>query len=501
MRRSRRRQRSGSVRQRGFKPVELGFEPVCLISDDQVESIHLASLEVLRTTGMEILSDQALVMLAKAGVEVDFSAKRVRFDPDFVEQGLKTAPSKFTLHARNPRHSVMIGGKWMNYCNATTPAFVSDLDKGRRVGCFKDFQNLIRLGQQLNTLHFFYGYPVEAQDLPVETRHLDCYLAHTTLSDKIWRCYALSSNQVEDAINMVRICRGISEEKLVEDPGLLLNCNTNSPLKLDASMADGLIHMAQMGQPSVISAFTMAGAMAPVTLAGAVVQQNAECLACIALTQLVRAGSPVVYGSFTSGVNMRSGAVALGTPEFTQAALVSGQLARRYNLPYKSSNVNSSNCVDAQSTYESAMSIWGASLGQANIMAHGLGWIESGLCCSFEKMIIDAEMLQMMSAFMKPFDTSEESLAVGAINRVGPGGHFFSDEHTMARYKTAFYEPLLSDWRTFEDWWEHGAKNATERAHGIWKNLLESYKEPDMDDSIREELEEYVIKRRAKYTQ
>lgn len=343
-------------------------------------------------------------------------------------------------------------------------------------------------------MHFFYGYPVEPQDLPVPTRHLDAYHRLATQSDKAWRAYAMSD--MTDALEMARIARGVSPEQFASEPSLILNCNTNSPLKIDGPMCDGLIAMARMGQPVVVSAFTMAGAMAPITLAGALVEQNAECLAGMVLTQLVNPGAPVIYGAFTSNVHMRSGAVALGTPEYAQAAIAGGQLTRRYAVPFKSSNVNSSNTPDAQAAYESMNALWATHMGHCNVMAHGLGWLESGLTFSFEKAVMDAEMLRMMQALMSPMDLSDTALGVDAIARVGPGGHFFSDPLTLERYETAFWEPMLSDWRPYEGWVEAGAKDTTTRAAEIAGELLRSFEAPPMDQAIREELDAYVAKRK-----
>lgn len=475
----------------------LAFPPVELISADQVEAIHRASLGVLRNTGIEILSKRVLDLLRRSGVDVDRDNGRARFDPDFVEETVATAPARFTLHARNPEHDVEVGGSSLNFCNATTPPYCTDLDRGRRPGSRKDLEELLSLLQALNTVHLLYGYPVEAQDLPTETRHLDCYRAYITNTDKCWRVYALSPERVSDGIEMARIARGVPRERLAEEPSVLLNMNTNSPMRIDGSMAEGLMEMSSLNQPVVISAFTMAGAMAPVTLAGALVQQNAEVLAGMVLTQLARPGAPVVYGSFTSSVHMRSGSISLGTPEYVKAALASGQLARRYKVPFKSSNVNSSNAVDVQAAYESAMAIWGSVLGRANLMAHGLGWLESGLSTSYEKLIVDAEMLQMMSELMRPMDFDTDSLAVDAIDGVGPGGHFFDSPHTLERYTTAFYEPLLSDWRSYDAWLEAGARDATARANGIWKQLLADYEKPDIDPGTLEELDTFVARRRS----
>jgi trimethylamine--corrinoid protein Co-methyltransferase len=237
--------------------------------------------------------------------------------------------------------------------------------------------------------------------------------------------------------------------------------------------------------------------MAPVSIAGALVQQNAEALAGIAFLQIVNPGAPSVYGGFTSNVDMKTGSPAFGTPENAKATLIGGQLARRYRLPYRSSNVNASNAPDAQAVYESQMTIWPAVLAHANLLHHGLGWLEGGLCASFEKFIIDAEMLQMMAEFMKPVVIDQAELALDAIADVGPGGHFFSTPHTLARYETAFYRPLLSDWRNFETWQEDGAIDATRRANRIYKTLLAEYQPPPLDPAVKENLDAFVSKRTA----
>jgi trimethylamine--corrinoid protein Co-methyltransferase len=267
-------------------------------------------------------------------------------------------------------------------------------------------------------------------------------------------------------------------------------------LQLDIPMAQGLIEMSAAGQAVCITPFTLAGAMAPVTLAGTLTQQNAEALMGITLTQLVKPGAPVVYGAFTSNVDMRTGSPAFGTPEYSKAAQASGQLARRYGLPLRSSNVTSSCVVDAQSTYESAMSLWAAISGHANIIVHAAGWLEGGLTASFEKLVIDAEMLQMMAEYLRPIEVNEDTIALDAIAEAGAGGHFFGVDHTLSRYETAFYHPILSDQRNFETWEEAGALDTQARANGVWKQLLREYQQPPLDPAIDEELSDYVARRK-----
>ncbi len=487
-RRPRRREtrRSGGPKQLPWRALVNPYAPIEVLDEEQLERIHDASLSVLEEIGIEFLSDAALDVLARAGADVDRASRRVRLDRGLIAESIAQAPAEFTLHARNPARNVTIGGNHINFCPVGSPPNCSDLDGGRRPGTFADYCNLLRLAQSLNIIHFIGGYPVEPIDLPAATRHLDCYYGYITLTDRAWHPYALSRERIADGIDMACIARGVDRERLAREPGLITVVNTNSPLRLDGPMSEGLIEMARAGQAVVITPFTLSGAMAPATIAGALVEQNAEALAGIALTQIVKPGAPVIYGGFTSNVDMKSGAPAFGTPEYAKAALAGGQLARRYRLPYRSSNANASNTVDAQAAYESQMSIWGAVMGHANMVYHAAGWMEGGLTASFEKMIIDAEMLQMMAEFLQPLEVSDDTLALDAIAEVGPGGHFFGAAHTLARYETAFYAPLVSDWRNFETWEETGSLTATQRANTIWKRLLADYEQPPIDPAADE---------------
>jgi len=465
-----------------------------MLSDDHVEHLHHSSLHLLATTGMRVLHNGARQRLAAAGCVVDVLI--VRFDPEMVEATVALAPSSFTLRARNPRHNLVIGGRHVAFTSVGGPAFVSDSVRGRRPGTHAEQQDYLRLIQSLGIIHQEGGGPFEAMDLPPETRHLDLCHSLIRLLDKNWQGIALGRDRAADCIEMAAIGLGTDRAGLAERPALLTIVNTNTPLTLDIPMAEGLMELSGAGQAVCITPFTLAGAMAPATLAGALVLQNAEVLAVATLTQLVRPGAPVMYGSFTSNVDMRSGSPAFGTPEYTKAAQASGQLARRYGLPFRSSNTTAANTVDAQAAYESAMSLWGAIMGGANLVNHAAGWLEGGLTASFEKLIIDAEMLQMMAEYLQPIVIDDDSLGLEAIAAVGPGGHFFGSPHTMQRYETAFYSPLVSDWRNFETWFEAGAVDATERAHLIWKELLEHSDSPVLEPAIDEALTEFVVGRR-----
>ena len=408
---------------------------------------------------------------------------------------LKTVPSQFILHARNPERNNLIGDNAINFTTVASAPNSSDLEGGRRTGNFEDYCNFLRLAHSFDIIGFISGYPVEPIDIPPDSRHLDASLAAYKLTDRAFSCYCLGGGRVNDGIEMTAIARGVDRETLKKEPSIITVVNTNSPLLVDGPMLDGLMEMAENGQPTIVTPFTLSGAMCPITLAGALAQQNAEALGVIALSQIVNPGAPMVYGGFTSNADMRSGAPAFGTPEYTKAALASGQLARRYNLPFRSSNTNAANCVDAQAAWESQMSLWGAVMGHAHVIKHAAGWLEGGLCASFEKFIIDIDMLQMMAETLKPIEVNESTLALDSIREAGHGGHFFGTRHTLANYTTAFYAPIVSDWSNYETWAENGEKTAYQRANTIYRQCLKDYEEPPIDEQVRISLEKYVAER------
>ena len=472
------------------------YAPIEVLSDDDLDLIHDGSMRILEDIGLEVLNERALGLYEGEGAKVDWDLQRVYLSRELVMARLQTVPCKFTFHARNPERNKLIGGNAINFTTVASAPNSSDLEGGRRTGNFEDYCNFLRLAHSFDIIGFISGYPVEPIDIPPDTRHLDATLAALTLTDRAFSCYCLSGGRVNDGIEMTAIARGVDRETLKNQPSIITVVNTNSPLRVDGPMLDGLIEMAENGQPTIVTPFTLSGAMCPITIAGALAQQNAEALGVIALSQIVNPGAPMVYGGFTSNADMRSGAPAFGTPEYTKAALASGQLARRYNLPFRSSNTNASNCVDAQSAWESQMSLWGAVMGHAHVIKHAAGWLEGGLCASFEKFIIDIDMLQMMAETLKPIEVNESTLALDAIREAGHGGHFFGTRHTLENYTTAFYQPIVSDWSNYETWAENGEKTAYQRANKIYRQRLKDYQEPPIDQQLRISLEKYVNQRR-----
>ncbi|MEO4000014.1 trimethylamine methyltransferase family protein [Mesorhizobium sp. CAU 1732] len=488
---------SAAFEQPPFRQLRVPFTPTRIVSEDELESIHLTSLRVLSEIGVDVLHDGARQIMKDHGADVRDGTERVRFDPGLILELVSHAPSQFTLHARNPAHNLTFGGDNLIISMMASAPNCSDLDHGRRPGNQEDYRNFLRLAQMHNIINCTGGYPVEPIDIHPSIRHLECIRDLAVLTDKVFHIYSLGKERNLDGIEITRIARGVSREQFVNEPSVFTIINTNSPLKLDVPMMEGIIQMASAGQVVVVTPFTLSGAMAPVTIAGALVQQNAEALSGIAFAQMVRKGAPVAYGGFTSNVDMKSGAPAFGTPEYMKAQMVGGQLARRYNLPYRTSNTCAANTIDAQAAYESVFSLWGAVQGGGNMMMHAAGWLEGGLRCSYEKTILDIDMLQMVAEFLTPLDLSEDALAIDAIRDVGPGGHFFGTPHTQSRYKTAFYAPILSDWRNFETWAEAGSPTAMEKANRVWKERLATFEAPPLDPAIREELDAFVDKRIA----
>lgn len=500
-RRGRRRERdrenaASSLTQVPWSQPHRHFAPTDLVTEGQIETIHETSLQILQEMGVEFLDEETRNLLeATGGVKVD--EMMVRFDPEFVEEVIQTAPSEFTLHAPNPERNLHMGGSAVAFGAVSSAPNVSDEAGGRRPGNRKDFQDLIKLASTINTVHLWPGYPVEPIDIHASIRHLEAAYDFLTLSDLFLHAYSLDRQKNIDGLEMIKIVRQIDEETLQREPSMMSIINCNSPLRYDSPMTQGIIEFSSRNQVICITPFTLAGAMAPVTIAGALSQHNAEALAGIALTQVVRPGSPVIYGGFTSNVDMQSGAPAFGTPEAMQTSMITGQLTRRYGIPYRSSGVNAANAIDAQAAYESVFSLWGAIMGGAHVLVHAVGWMEGGLRASFEKMVLDADLCGMVQKFLEPIDFSSDALALDAIREVGPGGHFFGTQHTLDRFKTAFYKPLISDWRNYETWEEAGKPESKDRIIALVDELMATYEEPKIEASVTEELREFVDRRIA----
>ena len=474
-------------------------KPTEPLPPEGVEAVHDTAMRVLEEIGIEFLNLEAAEILKAHGAELSNVTKEsalVKMDRAMVMEKLKTVPSQFTITPRNEDRKIIIGGGHMIFGNVSSPPNFSNLDEGRKVGNRKAYQDFIKLTQYFNCMHFAGGYPVEPMDLHPSIRHLDCLYDKLTLTDKVVHAYSLGKERVEDVMEMTRIAGGLSHEEFNATPRMYTNINSTSPLKHDYPMLDGLMRLAKRGQPTIVTPFTLAGAMSPITLAGTVAQSIAEALIAVVLIQCVKPGCAAAIGTFSSNVDMKTGSPAFGTPDYMRTTQMTGQMARFYDIPLRASNTCVSNAPDNQATWESSHSLFAAMTSGVNMVYHAAGWLEGGLCASYEKFIMDCEQLQQIISYMGPVKWDEGELAFDAIKDVGHGGHFFGTPHTQERYENAFYSPFLSDWANFENWEDRGAELTVTRANKIWKQILEEFEAPAMDEAIREELEAFVIKRK-----
>ncbi len=470
--------------------------PVEPLDADGVQAIHRTAMRVLSEIGIEFLNPDAVAILKQAGCRV--SGENVRMDEDFVMEMLGHAPESFTITPRNPDRELIVGGKHMLFVNVSSPPNAWDMERGKRSGDFETFKEFMKLTQYFNCIHIAGGYPVEPIDIHPSVRHLDCLYEKLTLTDKVVHAYSLGAERVEDVMEMTRLAGGLSHAEFDGKPRMYTNINSVSPLKHDYPMLDGAMRLAKRGQPVVVTPFTLAGAMAPVTMSGAVALSIAEALAAIALLQYINPGCPVAIGTFTSNVDMKSGAPAFGTPEYMRATQMTGQLARFYKLPLRSSGVCAANVPDGQAMWETSNSLWAAVQSGTNMVYHAAGWLEGGLIASPEKFIMDCEVLQMIQRYFEEatYATTEDDLAFDAIKEVGAGGHYFGCQHTQDRYQTAFYAPFASDWRNYEAWQQDGGVWTQERAHRIFKQIMAEFEPPEMNEDHREELARFVAQRK-----
>jgi trimethylamine---corrinoid protein Co-methyltransferase len=465
-----------------------------ILSEDAVATLDGGWRRIVSELGIEFLLPEAVDAFAQAGQKVD--GNLVTLDPEFVLEQVAKAPREFDVQARNPEHSIHVGGDHMSFASVYGPPFVRE-GAIRRNASMEDFENFCKLSQTFPQLDSAGGTIVEPEDTPLDSRHLDMVLALQTLTDKPYMGSVTSAENAKDTIAMGEILFG-SREAIEAEPVSISLINVNSPLRYDDRMLGAMLEYVRAGQPVVITPFLLMGAMSPVSVPAALTQQMAEALAGIALAQLIRPGTPVIFGSFLSNTDMQSGSPSFGTPESAVGLLCTGQIARHFGLPWRSGGgLTSSQTADAQAAYEAMMTMLPTFLAGANWVMHSAGWLESGLVSCYEKFVIDIEILRMLKEEFTPLEVDEASLAWGAHQEVGHGGHFLGAVHTLERFRECFYRPLLSSTENFERWKKLGERDATARAAEIWRKTLEEYEQPPLDDGIRTSLGEYVVRRRA----
>ncbi|NMG39383.1 trimethylamine methyltransferase [Chelativorans sp. ZYF759] len=466
-----------------------------ILSEENLLRIEATADRILAEIGIEFRDDpDTLAHWKRAGAHVD--GVLVRFEPGMLREILKTAPAEFTQHARNPAHSVQIGGNNVVFSPAYGSPFVMDLDQGRRYGTIEDFRNFVKLAQASPWLHHSGGTICEPVDVPVNKRHLDMVFSHIKYSDRGFMGSVTAEERAEDSIDMARILFG--RDFVEENCVILGNVNVNSPLVWDGTMTKVLRAYARANQAGVVVPFILGGAMGPVTNAGAIAQSLAETMAGCALTQLERPGAPVIFGNFLSSMALKSGSPTFGTPEPAIGSMVIGQLARRLALPLRcSGNFTTSKLPDAQAMTEGTMSMLAAIHCGANFILHSAGFLDGLLSMSYEKFVLDCDLCGALHTYLDGIKIDDNELALDAFREVGPGNHFFGCAHTMANYQTAFWESGLADNDPFETWSEAGEDDAATRANRQWKKTLAEYEAPPLDPGIADGLEDFMARRKA----
>jgi trimethylamine--corrinoid protein Co-methyltransferase len=500
-----RRSRSGGGAARRAERTAVSHETARYIERNipNLEILHSEAIEIIETNAETVLAEigvnfvdnpGALALWRQAGADVQ--GERVRIPRGLARRLCATAPAQFTQLARNPERNVVIGGRSLVLAPVYGPPFVRDLEGGRRYATIADFRNFVKLGYMSKWLHHSGGTVCEPTDIPVNKRHLDMLLAHMTLSDKPYMGSVTEPSRALDSVRMSEILFGA--DTVARNCVMTSLININSPLTFDSTMMGALEVYARAGQASIISPFIVGGAMAPVTVLGTLTQVLAEVMAGVAYSQLVRAGSPVVFGAFVTSIDMNSGAPTFGTPEAAQITYGAGQLARRLNLPYRSGGAFcGSKLPDAQAAYESANSLNVALLAGVNFMLHACGWLEGGLVSSYEKFVLDADQLGILHHLARGIATDANAQAMDAIAEVGPGGHYLGCAHTQANFKTAFWRSDVLDYKPFETWAEEGARDTAQLAAARVQRMLRDYEAPPLDPGVAEALSDYVARRKA----
>ena len=478
------------------KPYITRRIPYTEILDEEGLTIIEGNAEtILEEIGIEFRDDEeALDLWRNAGADV--KETRVHIPRGLARQIMSTAPRQFTQIARNPDRNVEIGGKHTVFAPVYGPPFVLDLDKGRRYGTIDDFQNFVKLAYMAPAVHHSGGTVCEPVDVPVNKRHLDMVYAHMKYSDKPFMGSVTHPDRAQDTVDMAKILFG---EDVAENQCCTVSLiNANSPMVFDGTMLGALKIYARHNQATVVSPFILAGAMSPVTVAGTLAQLFAEALAGMCVTQLVRPGAPVIFGTFASSISMQSGAPTFGTPEPALVLFGAAALARRLGVPFRSGgSLCGSKIPDAQAAYESAQTILPTILAGVNFALHSAGWLEGGLSSGYEKFVMDADQLGMMQTLAEGIDLTENGQAMDAIREVGPGKHYLGCDHTQRNFETAFYRSTIADNNSVEQWQAEGALDAAQRANALWKKWLAEYEAPAIDPGVDEALRDFIDRKKA----
>ena len=497
--RGRRRSRRGggakptALRDVNYRNLRTPFPPMDVFSADQIGAMHDTALRTLEDLGMRVLLPEAIEIFRKGGARLEDDM--VYIGREMVEAAVASAPKSITGRAGVRHRDIFLELGSLVFQPGAGAPHATDLVRGRRPGSAQDYREYTQLGHHFDVFQMM-SPSVEPQDVPTHLRHYFTTEVQLTLSDKFPFIFSRGTPQVMDCFEMLRDFRGVDDSAFMAEPYCYTIINTNSPRTLDIPMAQGLIDFARHGQMSIVTPFTLMGAMAPITVAGAITLSHAEALAAITLTQLTRPGAPVCYGTFTSNVDMKSGAPAFGTPAHFQASLAAGQLARLIGLPWRSAAGSASNMNDVQAANENQMGLWGCLMAGATVIIHAAGWLEGGLTVSYEKIVTDAEVLNMIAELCAGAQAGSDEIGFdNALSQVAPSGHFFDAPQTMERYSTAFYEPIVHDYANFGTWTDRGALDANTRATKVWQDILAADVRPAVDETRLQALRAFIARR------
>ncbi|MEM6308421.1 MAG: trimethylamine methyltransferase family protein [Pseudomonadota bacterium] len=484
-----------SKRKTNYRNLRNPFPHMNVFSDDEIENMHNTALRMLEELGMKVLHPEAARFFREAGARVD--GEMVYFGRDIIEDAIAKAPKSIECRAGARDRDLTLELGTLAFQPGAAAPHATDLERGRRTGSAQDFRELIRIAQHYDVLHMMPPI-VEPIDVPTELRHYFMMQCQLEESDKLPFIYSRGTPQVMQSFEMLRDYRGVSDDDFAATPQCYTIINTNSPRTLDVPMAQGLIDFARYGQVPIVTPFTLMGAMAPITVAGAITLSHAEAMVAITLSQLVKPGAPICYGTFTSNVDMKSGAPAFGTPGHFHASCAAGQLARRLGLPWRCAAGSAANINDVQAANENQMGLWGCLMAGATIVIHSAGWLEGGLAVSYEKLICDIEVLNMVAELCAGAQAQADEIGFdNALSHVDPSGHFFAAPQTMDRYNTEFYEPIVHDYANFGTWTERGAKDASQRATEVWKSIVASGPGVTPDGDKMEALKSYIAQKSA----
>lgn len=486
---------AAAVRETNYRQLRNPFPLMSVFSEDEAANIHDTALRMLEELGMKVLLPEARRIYAAAGARIE--GDMVFIGRDIVQSALHTAPKSIHCHAAAPDRDIVLELGALAFQPGAGAPNATDLKRGRRPGSATDFEEFTRLAHHFDVFQMM-SPSVEPQNIPTHLRHYFTVKTQMTQTDKFPFLFARGTPQTLDNFEMLKIARGLDDDAFRSAAHAYTIINTNSPRCLDNPMAQGLIDFARHGQLSIVTPFTLMGAMAPITVAGAITLSHAECLAAITLTQLANPGAPVCYGTFTSNVDMKSGAPALGTPSHFQASLAAGQMARLLGLPWRSAAGSASNVNDVQAANENQMGLWGCLLAGASVIIHSAGWLEGGLSVSYEKIITDVEVLNMVAELCAGATAGVADIGfITALSQVAPSGHFFAAPQTMDRYKTEFYPPIVHDYANYGTWTERGAQDANQRATRVWEGILAQNAQMMLSPDRMDELQTFIDKRTA----